>query len=112
MSEPHLDHDALEELKDVMAEDFPILITTYLDDSVVRISSLKEAIATSNSEAIRKEAHSFKGSSGNIGAPKLAELCRQLESMAKEGNIDKAQPVYEELVIEYDFVKSQMQSIM
>ena len=103
---------ALEELKEVMEEDFPVLVSTYLEDSVVRLECLKDAITQSDSEAIRKEAHSLKGSSGNLGANLLADLCKRLEEMGKYGEVDEAEPVYHEVVHEYAEVKTIMERFL
>ena len=64
---PRLDEEALAELQDVMEDEFGVLIETYLADSRTRISGLKEAVDTGDSERLRKAAHSLKGSCINIG---------------------------------------------
>ena len=108
----HVDVEALEELKEVMEDEFSVLIETYLEDSVVRLDSLKDAVGSLDTEAVRKEAHSFKGSSGNIGAPKLADLCRRLEDMGKDGDVKDASPLLDEIVVEYQEVKSIMENMI
>lgn len=112
MSEDHVDVDALEELKEVMEDEFPNLIHTYLEDSVVRLDSLKDAVGKLDTEMVRKEAHSFKGSSGNIGAPLLADLCRRLEDMGKGGDVNDAKPLLDEIVVEYQEVKTIMETML
>lgn len=112
MSIQHVDVDALEELKEVMEDEFDVLITTYLEDSVVRLDSLKMALGSGDPEALRKEAHSFKGSSGNIGAPILAELCRQLEDIGKEGSVEGADSLITQIASEYGEVRSIMERMV
>ncbi|GAB1261997.1 Hpt domain-containing protein [Aurantivibrio plasticivorans] len=82
-----LDQDTLEMLKDVMEDGFNDLIMTYLTDSEVRVAALAEAIESRDSEAVRREAHSLKGSSGNIGATGLAGLCLVVEHKGRDGDL-------------------------
>jgi HPt (histidine-containing phosphotransfer) domain-containing protein len=81
----HLDYDMLEELKDIMDDEFLDLLRAFLSDSKMRINSLRSAYADNRQDNISAIAHSFKGSSGNIGAHALSELCKELEKFAKEG---------------------------
>ena len=108
----HIDQDTLEELREVMEDEFGTLIHTYLDDSIVRLDSLKEAFEIKDAEALRKAAHSFKGSSGNIGAPILAELCRQIEAISKQGGVDEAVAIMDLIVCEYQQVKVLMEKML
>ncbi|WNO07907.1 Hpt domain-containing protein [Teredinibacter sp. KSP-S5-2] len=79
-----VDHDMLNSLKELLDEKFSQLIQTYLEDGSRRMELLKEAVADSNFEGIRQEAHGLKGSSRNIGANPIAELCAQLEIMGRD----------------------------
>lgn len=79
---PHLDNAILATLRDVMGDDYDLLIETYVNDSNNRLQSLAEGVANCNSDLLRRTAHSFKGSSSNIGALRLAEDCSVMESLA------------------------------
>src|SRR5690554_2703249 len=65
---PHLDEEALAELKDVMEDEFDVLIQTYLADSRSRIESLEQALSENNPDVFAKTAHSFKGRSTGTGS--------------------------------------------
>lgn len=84
----HLDYDTLNTLKQVMEDDFALLLDTFVQDSTERISTLREVIKGTDADLIRRAAHSFKGSSSNIGAPQLAALCFELEKKALEKRLD------------------------
>jgi len=78
----HLDYDILTTLKQVMEDDFALLIDTFVQDSTDRIRTLRSLVDSTESDLIRRSAHSFKGSSSNIGAPQLAALCSAVEKKA------------------------------
>lgn len=81
----HVDLEVLKELRQVMGEDFQSLIETFERDSEMRIDAIREAVATADPDAIRRTAHSFKGSASNMGAPRLTRLCRALEELGRNG---------------------------
>ncbi|MCJ8167945.1 Hpt domain-containing protein [Atopomonas sediminilitoris] len=90
MSEPRLDQSVLSSLKEVMEDDFPLLVETFLSDSQDRIRLLREAIATEQAPDVRNAAHSFKGSCSNMGALALAGLCKQLEECGRTAKLEPA----------------------
>nr|WP_218166441.1 Hpt domain-containing protein [Pseudomonas tolaasii] len=61
-----------------MEGEYPKLLDTFLDDSQKRVEALRKA--RDDAKALGRIAHSFKGSSGNLGAVKLAQLCQRLEA--------------------------------
>ncbi|MEE8057153.1 MAG: Hpt domain-containing protein [Pseudomonadales bacterium] len=97
----YLDVDALNELKQVMGEEFPLLIKTFENDSVVRIELIKEAIASADPDAVRRAAHSFKGSASNMGATTLTELCRAVEEIGAKGETAGCDQLLEQIIESY-----------
>lgn len=84
----HLDYDTLNTLKEVMEDDFALLIDTFVQDSTDRIATLREVIRGSEADLIRRAAHSFKGSSSNVGALQLSSLCAVLEKKAFDNKLN------------------------
>lgn len=78
MVDIHLDPQVLSGLQEVMEGEYPKLLDTFLDDSQKRVEALRKA--RDDAKALGQIAHSFKGSSGNLGAVRLAQLCQRLES--------------------------------
>ncbi|TFF41636.1 Hpt domain-containing protein [Pseudomonas sp. RIT623] len=68
-----------------MEDGYPQLLETFLEDSERRLSQLHEA---KDASELGMAAHSFKGSSSNMGAMGLAALCQQLEERVRQ------QPLY------------------
>ena len=100
----HLDLDALKELKTIMGDEYSLLLETFLNDSVQRIRTIAEAVAAQDPIAIRRAAHSFKGSAGNMGALRLALICKSLEEIGANGDIQGASSLLEDMHNEYRLV--------
>ncbi|MDH0300299.1 MULTISPECIES: Hpt domain-containing protein [unclassified Pseudomonas] len=81
----HIDHKVLSDLREVMEGGYQQLLETFLEDSERRLHQLHEA---KNASELGLVAHSFKGSSSNMGAVGLAGLCQQLEDRVRQ------QPLY------------------
>lgn len=91
MSEPnqteseHLDLATLTELEALLEDDFVDLIETFLADARVRCDDMAQTVTSKVPDDIRQAAHSFKGSSLNIGAIRLSDLCKRMEDHARQG---------------------------
>jgi len=106
---PHLDEEALAELRDVMEDEFDILIQTYITDSSERIEALHQALSGNDQDSFAKTAHSFKGSSINIGASRLGDLCLSAEQAGREGRLDDARELLPHLEAEFATVRRLME---
>jgi HPt (histidine-containing phosphotransfer) domain-containing protein len=80
VDDKHVDRDVLKALQEVMEEGYPELLDIFLADSEERLNILRTADSTA---VLVATAHSFKGSSSNMGAVRLTELCHQLEQQAR-----------------------------
>lgn len=80
MADTHLDRDVLQSLREVMEDEYPILLDTFLADCEERLDLLRKS---NDALQLINAAHSFKGSSSNMGATRLAALCNELEQWAK-----------------------------
>jgi HPt (histidine-containing phosphotransfer) domain-containing protein len=98
----HVDPSVLSALQDVMEDDYPALLDTFLNDSQSRLSALQ---AASDPLAISQAAHSFKGSSSNMGAVMLAQLCSRLEQCAIQPSDCDIQQLIREIGHEFSEVK-------
>ena len=57
------------------------LIDLYLEDARCRLAVMKESLAKMNWLSLKREAHSLRGSSGNLGALQTALICDEIEGM-------------------------------
>jgi len=82
----HLDYDTLNSLREIMEDDFRLLIETFIQDSRDRLATLLQFANTDELDSLRRAAHSFKGSCSNIGALHLSQLCADVEERALAGH--------------------------
>lgn len=97
----HLNLDTLKELKIIMGDEYSLLLETFINDSVIRIKTVAEAVAAQDPDAIRRAAHSLKGSAGNMGAVSLSLICKSLEELGASGSVQGASVLLEEMQNEY-----------
>ncbi len=108
----HLDYDALNALRDVMEDDFGFLIQTFLQDSTDRLVSLRSLESGENGDLIRRTAHSFKGSSSNLGALHLVTLCATVERKALAQDFTSLSSDIAAIEQEFAVVKKMMQDFL
>jgi HPt (histidine-containing phosphotransfer) domain-containing protein len=86
---PIIDKAIFEELKQMSGEDFiNELIDAFLDEGPGMIANMRTALAASDVESFRRNAHSLKSNANTFGATELGVLAKELEFMARENNID------------------------
>ena len=110
-ADEHLDPVVMKELKAVMGEEFQTLVQTFVADSATRLENLAQSIDSGDAENLRRTAHSFKGSASNIGAPRLAEYCRQLENSGRDGNLGRAPGLLTRVRDEYQQVRQELEAL-
>lgn len=107
----HLDSETLNTLKQVMEDDFGLLIETFKQDSADRLKKLYEVIQGTDADLIRRAAHSFKGSSSNIGAQQLSTMCAALEKKALIGDLQGLMHDVQKIEQEFLLVQAQLDSL-
>jgi PAS domain S-box-containing protein len=85
-------HAAVEQLADELSvADTMELIANWLKDTPERILDLEKHVTGDEQAALRRTAHSLKGSSSLFGLTHLHALCSELEELAKN-NLRASQP--------------------
>ena len=87
------------------------LIDIYLDDSPAQISALRDAIEGRQGEVAASAAHRLKGSSGNLGASSLAELCRRLEEAGRVNQVDEMPGLLKDVEREFSRVQGYLSAV-
>ncbi|MEP0747243.1 MULTISPECIES: response regulator [unclassified Coleofasciculus] len=86
------------------------MIDCYLDDAPKLLEAIAIAVAQANAPQLQRTAHTLKSSSATLGATTLAQLCKELEIMARTGNIKNALDKLPQLEAEYEQVKADLHS--
>lgn len=85
------------------------LANTFCTTAVERLEAMRVGYESGDARAVVEAAHGLKGSAGTLGAPRLFELCRQLEEHGRQHGLpDSAGPI-DEIVAEYERVHEALQ---
>jgi HPt (histidine-containing phosphotransfer) domain-containing protein len=105
--EPRLDPAALEGLRDLGGDEFVSdLVETFLTDA----PPLLAALHGSDVEEVRRAAHTLKSNGATFGATRLSELCRELELLARSGDLSGADELAARVEAEYALVAEELRT--
>jgi len=85
---PIIDLSVHGEVRDLLGDEFAVLIDAYLEDTEQFVQAMQDACDCDDLNAIEMPAHSMKSSSANVGAMRLSSLARELEEKIRSGNHD------------------------
>jgi CheY-like chemotaxis protein len=100
---------ALGEMSDDGDEFVAHLIATFLADADARITTLREARVAGDAAAFERAAHAMKGSSGNVGAMRMASIAARLQDVGKRGALATAGPLVDQLAAELAHARERLQ---
>ena len=86
------------------------LLAGFLGTLEKQIPLMEKSAAKGDAEGLRREAHRIKGGAGNLTAMPLAAVARQLEAIAKAGELDKAGAALEELDRQFRRLRTEVSS--
>ncbi len=66
------------------------VVDSFLAEVPGRVERMRRAIAEGDAEDLNFTAHVLKGSAAQLGARRLAEVCRELEDRGRDGNLEQA----------------------
>ncbi len=83
-----VDLSVLEAYKDYQQPGQPDLVDKFIglfvNDTTLRLSTLRQAVVDADTGTIKSETHNLKGAAGNIGALRMVGICKELEQKASE----------------------------
>ena len=87
-----LDVDVVDALRELGGEEDPSLfrelVGLFSADAPPRIEALLLGARGGDLRAVESAAHALKSASANLGAIDFSGLCRDLESLARDGQVD------------------------
>jgi HPt (histidine-containing phosphotransfer) domain-containing protein len=78
------------------------IIELFKQDSVRQIAAIRDAIGKRQADAVRRAAHTLKGTCGNLGAPEAAARALELERLAATGDLSRAQDILRALEVQIE----------
>ncbi len=97
-----LDPAALGQLKEEVGEEgLAAVIGTFLEEAPRLLGTLFEALDRGDAEEMRRYAHTLKSNAASFGASVLSDLCRDLESMGRRGDLTGAPDLFSRVEAEY-----------
>ena len=102
MSEAAIDQTTYNDLKEMVGEDFiGELVETFFEEAPGLLEEMRRALDDEDAPAFRRSAHSMKSNSASFGAMQLASICRDLEVMGRDSQLDQARLKMPEMEASY-----------
>jgi len=102
------DHVNRNELAERLDHDMILLrelVNLFASDSCLVLDRIRSAIERGDSAALRKEAHTLKGSVSNFSARQAYEIALQLENAGKAGDLSGSLEIFNILATEIQKVR-------
>jgi PAS domain S-box-containing protein len=113
-ADPTLDRGTLDQLvaslgggdegREAVAE----LIQAFLEDGAAQMATLRDAVERGDAEEAHRAAHTLKSNGATFGAQSFAELCRELETLGREGRLESAGPLVRQAEEEWERVRASL----
>jgi two-component system sensor histidine kinase/response regulator len=87
------------------------VIGIFLADSPAKLAELRTAVRARNSSEIANGSHSLRGSLSIFGATTAVEAAQKLESMARQGEVERVDEAFSALECEIALVTSALDQI-
>jgi signal transduction histidine kinase/DNA-binding response OmpR family regulator len=84
------------------------LVDDYRGEIPAQIAAIDRAIVEQNPTTLRQSAHALRSCSLNLGAVKVANLCRGLEELGRAETTDGAESLYQQLIEVIDITLQQL----
>jgi CheY-like chemotaxis protein/HPt (histidine-containing phosphotransfer) domain-containing protein len=112
--EPAIDRKALDGIRALANDTAPDLldqvIRLYLESAPELLGRLRGGFTDDDKDAVRMASHTLKSSSANLGATRLAELCKTIELSVRTGGLASGIPGIEVLEAEYARVRTALEN--
>jgi HPt (histidine-containing phosphotransfer) domain-containing protein len=100
--------DRLEDDRELLKE----LVGLYLEDEQRLLDQIAAAVLARQADALRRTAHTLKGSVGNFCAPAAHAAAAALEAAGREGRLDESPRLLDDLARELDRVRVALRELV
>jgi HPt (histidine-containing phosphotransfer) domain-containing protein len=88
------------------------LIQMFLDDGHVKVQAVAEGLANGDFDKAERAAHSLKGSSGNLGARLLQDVCEALQNTTRHHKLDESRRLVPQLQSTYADAETALRQVL
>jgi two-component system, sensor histidine kinase and response regulator len=86
------------------------LAVMFIGDAEFRLAALGEAVESGDAGSVERAAHTLKGSSGNMGATRMAAVCAELEEAGASGDLGRVPELLDRLEEEFGRVRPALEA--
>ena len=87
------------------------IVSLYLEESLQLLDRMRQSMGEQDLVRLKRTAHNLKGSSANLGAEKLANLCIEMEMMAGKAELDEARQQLQKIEVESNRVRQSLREV-
>jgi len=113
---PAVDPETIEQLRFLEDDDQPNvvaeLLTLFIEHAPPKLEALRAAADSGDLTALKRAAHSLKGSSANIGARGMQQICERLEHEVTADALADARSLVAQLGEEFAVVEQALRAQM
>ncbi len=95
--------DALHDIDPTLVRDLAAL---FASETRTHLQALRSSLSNRDFETLSFTAHTVKGAAANLGAPRLASLCHQLDLAARVRATDEVETLVTRVETEYRVVEA------
>jgi PAS domain S-box-containing protein len=96
---------AIREIDDAEGSVLAEVIGIFLDEAPQHLEALRAALRKQDGADLARAAHAFKSASGNVGAARVAKLCREIEHTGRSGKVSDAVTLVQQIEQQVDVVR-------
>ena len=82
----------------------------FIGDAESRLAALREAVESGDAGSVERAAHTLKGSSGNMGATRMAAVCAELEEAGASRDLGRVPELLDRLEEEFGRVRPALEA--
>jgi PAS domain S-box-containing protein len=81
------------------------VVGIFFDEAPKHLQALRSALRGQDGAEMARVAHAFKSASGNVGATRVAKLCREIEQIGRNGKVADALPLVQQIEQQVEIVQ-------
>lgn len=93
---------------DATGELLSTLRAHFLEETPLLLAAMRAALSRGDAAALADTAHALKGSSGNLGAIRMPQLCGDLQALGRANDLITVGDLLDRLRMEFDLVQARL----